>query len=99
MKKTFPANKGTSNYGALTILSKQINHDLGDRSSRTVSRRTADGFRKSFKLNLMSGDDAEDIVHIMMILAPALLRQKSDFSKAIGILLFAGLVGCYAEGK
>ena len=40
--------KSNRNYGALSEVSKTINYSLGDRSGRSVSMRTAQGFKKSF---------------------------------------------------
>ncbi len=91
--------KSTRNYGVITDFSKELNHILGDRSGRTVSRRTAHGIKNSFNLNEMHDDDAEDIAHGAMVATAALLASKSDGAKVCGLLLLLGLVACYQNGK
>lgn len=86
------------NYGALTEGSKLLNEILGDKSGRTVSRRTAQGFKNTFGLNEMSDDKAEDIVHVGMIASGGLLASKSRGAKAAGLLLALGLFVAYQNG-
>ncbi len=87
------------NYGAITELSKDINRAFGDKSGRTVSTRTADGFKNTFNLQNMNDHDAEDIVHLSMTSTALLLSAKSDGAKACGVLLLAALFACYQNGK
>lgn len=91
--------KTKRDFGALTELSKDLNQMFGDESGRTVSMRTTHGFKSSFNLQSMHDEDAEDLVHGLMVLTPILLKQKNDTANAIGVFLLAGLVGCYLNGK
>lgn len=88
-----------TNYGVLTDVSKGINEAFGDKSGRTVSRRTAHGFKRSFKKSNMHDDDAEFIVHGAMVTSGALLKSKSSGAQAAGLLLLFGLFACYQDGK
>jgi hypothetical protein len=87
------------NYGVLTDMSKSLNGLLGDKSGRTVSRRTTQGFKKAFNLDKIDDEDAEDIVHAAMISTGLLLVSKNDNLKIFGALLLAGLFACYHNGK
>lgn len=99
MKKSVVINK-KRNYGLLTDASKTINEALGDKTGRTVSMRTAHGFKNTFNLNETIDDNtAEDIVHTGMLASAALLTNKSDGAKIVGALLLLGLIGCYQNGK
>jgi hypothetical protein len=91
--------KKLTNYGVLTDASKGWNMILGDKSGRTVSRRTTHGFQRSFNLQSMDENDAEVIVHGAMLASGALLRSKNDGAKAAGLLLLFGLFACYQSGK
>ena len=86
-------------FGSLTEISKELNIMFGDQTGRTVSMRTAHGFKDAFNLSTMDDETAEDLVHGLMALTPALLSGKSDAANAIGVVLLAGLVGCYLNGK
>ena len=86
-------------FGILTSMSKDVNQMFGDDSGRTVSNRTSQGFKDAFNLSNMQDNDAEDLVHGLMILTPVLLSQKSETANAIGILLLASLIGSYLNGK
>jgi hypothetical protein len=97
MKKSLTKSK--RNYGLLTDFSKEINRALGDNSGRTVSRRTAHGIQRSFRLENMSDDDAEDVAHGAMLATTGLLLSKNDGAKAAGLLLLFGLIACYQNGK
>jgi hypothetical protein len=87
------------NYGIITDISKDLNSAFGDKSGRTVSRRTAQGLKKSLDIQHIDDDSAEHIVHAGMALSTILLKSKDETSNGIGILLFAGLLGCYLKGK
>jgi hypothetical protein len=87
------------NYGVLTDASKDLNRSLGDKSGRTVSMRTAHGLKKSFNLNKMSDDTAEDIVHGAMIATTALLNSKDSGDKAIDAFMTFALMTFYQDGK
>lgn len=87
------------NYGALTDVSKSLNYLLGDRSNRTVSMRTANGFKNTFRLSDMDDNEAEDIVHSGMIASGLLLLAKNDGLKVCGLLLSFVLLVCYQNGK
>ena len=97
--RTLAVTKTKRDFGALTDLSKDLNQMFGDKSGRTVSMRTTHGFKDAFNLQEMHDEDAEDLVHGLMVLTPILLKQKSDTANAIGVFLLAGLVGCYLNGK
>jgi hypothetical protein len=87
-------NGGTRDYGLLTDISKSVNQLLGDTSGRTVSMRTAQGFKCAFGVNV-SDDRAEDIVHLGMIASVSLLRSEKEGSRTSGFLLALGLAICY----
>lgn len=87
------------NFGILTDISKELNQIFGDQSGRTVSMRTTHGFKNAFNLHAMHDNDAEDLVHGLMVLTPILLKHESDTANAIGVILLSGLVGCYLNGK
>jgi len=86
-------------FGTLTDISRDLNQMFGDESGRTVSVRTTHGFKDAFNLKTMHDEDAEDLIHGLMALTPILLSRKSDTANAVGILLLAGLIGCYLNGK
>lgn len=86
------------NYGAFTDASKSLNKLFGDKSERTVSMRTAHGFKNSFKLSNMSDETAEDIAHGGMIASAGLLASKNKGAKVAGLLLALGLVASYQNG-
>lgn len=88
-----------SNYGALTDISKDLNQFFGDRSGRTVSRRTADGFKNFFNSNALDNDAAEFIVHGGMIAATKLLNSKKETDRSNGFMLSMALFLCYQAGK
>jgi len=88
-----------SNYGFLTDFSKSLNDFFGDSSGRTVSHRTAQGFRHLFKAGEIDNEDAEHIVHASMIAAGACLKSKDEGIQTTGALLAFGLILCYQAGK
>lgn len=85
-------------YGILTDGSKSLNRLFGDKSGRTVSLRTAQGFKTTFKLDTMSDETAEDIVHGGMLLSAGLLASKNQGAKIAGLLLALGLFTAYHNG-
>jgi len=87
------------NYGALTDLSKAMNEVLGDDSGRTVSTRTAHGFKSVFNSLDMGENEAEDIVHAGIGAAGLLLASKNEGAQAAGALLSFILLICYHSGK
>lgn len=87
------------NYGVLTDASKGINKILGDTSGRTVSMRTAHGFKAATGLSNMHDDTAEDIVHGGMLLCFALFTSKNKNALGFAILAFIILVFFYQSGK
>ena len=91
--------KSERDYGILTDVSKTINYALGDRTGRSISMRTAQGFKKSFKLDDMHEDTAEDIVHLGMVATALLVSSKNDLAKFTGLLLGISLTICYWNGK
>lgn len=97
--KIIKTNSRPRNFGALSTISKELNSSFGDRTGRSISMRTAHGFKNTFNLNDMDDNTAEDIVHGIMTLTPVLLSKKNDAANAVGVLLLAGLVGCYLNGK
>ena len=88
-----------TNYGALTDLSKALNEMFGDSTGRTVSNRTAHGFKQVFNSPGMDEDTAEAIVHTGMAGAALLLRSPDEGHRATGLLLTLGLFICYQNGK
>lgn len=88
-----------NDYGVLTDFSKELNLILGDKSGRSVSRRTAHGIKSSFKLRDMSDEKAEGIAHGAMVASAGMLASKSEGAKACGFLLLIGLLACYQDGK
>lgn len=95
---TYTATK-QRNFGFLTEVSKEINYSLGDYTDRTVSMRTAHGYKRAFNRHDIDDNTAEDIVHLIMTAAPILVSQKNDGAKAVGILVFAALFGLYQQGR
>lgn len=91
--------KSERDYGVLSDVSKTINYALGDRTGRSVSMRTAQGFKNSFKLDDMHEDTAEDIVHLGMVATASLVNSKNDNAKLLGLLLGIGLTVCYLNGE
>lgn len=86
-------------YGVLTDISKDLNAAFGDNSGRSISRRTAHGFKKGLSLHNVDDDSAEFIVHTGMVVSGILLKSKEDTSQGIGILVGAALLGFYLNGK
>lgn len=91
--------KSERDYGVLSEVSKTINYALGDRTGRSVSMRTAQGFKKSFALDNMHEDMAEDIIHAGMAATTLLLTSKNDNARLLGLLVGLGLGAFYANGK
>lgn len=89
----------TRNFGVLTDISSDINKLFGDETGRSVSLRTAHGFKDVFNLQNLDDDTAEDIVHGFMTLTPVLLTRKNDAANAVGVVLLAGLLGCFLAGS
>lgn len=85
-------------YGALSDLSKSANYLLGDKSGRSISMRTAHGFKRTFAPNI-SDNAAEDIVHVGMIASGRLLCSENDNAKLGGGLLLLLLIANYHAGK
>jgi hypothetical protein len=85
-------------YGILTEGSKSLNKLFGDYSGKTVSIRTARGFKKAFRLKNMSDETAEDIVHGGMIITAGLLSSRNQGAKVAGLLLALGLFTAYQNG-
>jgi len=96
---TYKNGNGTRNFGAITDVSAELNNLFGDDTGRSISLRTAHGFKNAFSLDNLDDNAAEDIVHGFMLLTPVLLSRKNDAANAIGIVLLAGLLGCYLAGK
>lgn len=86
------------NYGALTDFSKALNNLLGDQTGRTISYRTAQGFRKVFNATQLNEEDAEHIIHIGMVTAGTLIRSKDESQQTTGFLLSLTLFICYQAG-
>lgn len=89
------------NYGILSDVSKTINYGLGDRSGRTVSRRTTQGFKRAFNINdsQLSDQNAEHIIHGAMVGTAVLLKSKKNANVATGLLTLACLFALYHAGK
>jgi|GEM_PF-1525393 len=87
------------NYGALTDFSKALNESFGDMTGRTVTNRTAQGFKQVFNSPDMEEDTAEQIVHAGMAGAALLLSSPEEGHKATGALLSLALFICYQSGK
>lgn len=85
-------------YGILSDISKALNKTLGDSSGRSISMRTAQGFKNTFKLDNMHEDTAEDIVHGSMIATAVLINSEDEGKKLLGLLLGLGLAYCYQKG-
>jgi hypothetical protein len=92
-------NSNSRNFGVSTEFSKNLNEFFGDETGRSVSMRTAHGFKLAFNFHEMNDETAEDIVHVAMVAVPPLLKSKSDELNVVGILLILGLVGCYINGR
>lgn len=96
MKRTKNIN---ANYGVLTDVSKGVNQLFGDTSGRTVSQRTAVGFKNFFNAKSMDNDAAEFIVHSGMVAAAKLLNSKKETDKSNGFMLSMALLVFYQSGK
>ncbi len=88
-----------ANYGIITDVSKSLNQFLGDETGRTVSVRTAHGFKNVFNCPEMDEDAAEFIVHTGMAAAYSLLKSEKDSENGAGLMLSLGLLLCYQSGK
>lgn len=91
--------KVTTNYGILTDVSKDLNQFFGDNSGRTVSSRTAHGFKNFFNAKSMDDEAAEFIVHGSMVAATTLLNSKKETEKSNGLMLSLALFLFYQAGK
>jgi len=91
--------KITTNYGVLTDVSKDLNQFFGDNSGRTVSTRTAHGFKNFFNAKSMDDEAAEFIVHGGMVAATTLLNSKKETEKSNGLMLSLALFLFYQAGK
>lgn len=91
--------KVTNNYGVLTDVSKDLNQFFGDNSGRTVSSRTAHGFKNFFNAKSMDYEAAEFIVHGGMVAATTLLNSKKETEKSNGLMLSLALFLFYQAGK
>lgn len=98
MKKVIKYDGGTRDYGILSDASKSANRLLGDTSGRSISMRTAHGFKKTFQADI-SDNTAEDIVHFGMAATVGLLSSESEGARAGGILLGLGLLFMYQNGQ
>jgi hypothetical protein len=90
--------KSERDYGFLSEASKSLNYAFGDKSGRSISMRTAQGFKNTFKLEEMHEDTAEDIVHAGMVASSFLIKSEDEGKKLIGFLLGLGLLYCYHNG-
>jgi hypothetical protein len=88
-----------TNYGVLTDVSKGLNQFFGDTSGRTVSLRTAHGFKSFFNAKNMDDDAAEFIIHGGMVAATKLLNSKKETDKSNGFMLSMALFLFYQAGK
>lgn len=88
-----------ANYGVLTDVSKGLNQFFGDNTGRTVSTRTAHGFKNFFNAKSMDNDAAEFIVHGGMIAATKLLNSKKETDRSNGVMLSLALFVFYQSGK
>jgi len=86
-------------YGVVTIISKELNSILGDKSGRSISMRTSHGFKNSLKLRNIHDNDVELIVHVGILAMATLLTQKRERAKGFGAALLLGLILCYWKGK
>jgi hypothetical protein len=91
---SFPSNN-ERNLGLLTDVSRAANSLLGDNTGRTISLRTAQGFKNTFNLHNLSDDEAMDIVHLAMLGGGLMLNSKNPNAKLFGSLLGLGLVALY----
>lgn len=89
----------TVNYGVLTDVSKGLNQFFGDNTGRTVSTRTAHGFKNFFNAKSMEDDAAEFIVHGGMVAATKLLNSKKETDRSNGVMLSLALFVFYQAGK
>lgn len=89
----------TTNYGVLTDVSKGLNQFFGDNTGRTVSTRTAHGFKNFFNAKSMDDDAAEFIVHGGMVAATKLLNSKKETDRSNGFMLSMALFVFYQAGK
>lgn len=86
------------NYGVLSIVSKKLNCVLfGDCSGSTISRRTTKGFKKALGCNdrNITDQDAEHLVHGLMICAVVCLTSKRKEKFLLGLFILVGLIYWY----
>jgi N-acetylglucosamine kinase-like BadF-type ATPase len=88
-----------TNYGVLTDVSKGVNQFFGDDTGRTVSNRTAHGFKNFFNAKSMDDNAAEFIVHGGMVAATKLLNSKKETDRSNGFMLSMALFVFYQAGK
>ena len=81
-----------------SAFSKNANHLLGDRSGRTISTRTANGFQQISPANV-GEDNAVHIVHGAMVFALLFLCSKNKILRGIGAFLALTIILCYQLGK
>lgn len=91
--------QSSTNFGVFTDISKSFNLAFGDQTGRTISLRTAQGFKNVFKCDDMHEDVAELIVHSGMLAAYYLLNSKNKNEQGSGVLLSLALLFCYQAGK
>jgi hypothetical protein len=91
--------KQKTNYGTLTEISKSLNFTFGDKSDRSVSKRTAHGLINTFNLQNVDEELAEHIVHGGMLLTAGLLLSKNKNSVVVGIGILLLLIIIYWNGK
>jgi hypothetical protein len=90
--------KNQNDFGMLEGIANELNFN-GDNSEMSISRRTACGLKKSLALQHIDDTSAENIVHAGIALTTILLKSKNQTANGLGILLIAGLLSCYWEGK
>ena len=79
-----------------TMLSKNMNHALGDRTSRTITRTTMDGASRlsNGQLNLTGFD-----THTMMWVAGIGLLMRNKSIRIVGLIFLVVLVVFYFLGR
>ena len=82
----------------LSAFSKDANYLLGDRSGRTISTRTANGFQEISPATVEE-NNAVHIAHGAMVVTFFSLFSKNNIIKLIGFILGLILLFCYLIGK
>ena len=78
--------------------SRAANKLLGDKSGRTISRRTGQGIKRGLQLQI-NDQEAEDLAHVVMVAIPFFWKSENKFLRNVSMALGGGLFLAYHRGK